>query len=118
MTDYPNNTYNSPLYNNGNPNFPAVVQHHTTNTVVLQPAQQTIIIIEKSSYPSVNKCLALIILILNIFCPGIGTIIMGCSSQNCGEWVCTGLLQILLFPLLIGWIWAICTGVKCLSHSR
>jgi len=118
MADYTNNTMNSPLYNNGNPNFPQVVQHHTTNTVVLQPPQQTIIIVEKSSYPSVSKGLAWVILILNCLLPGVGTIIMGCSSQNTGEWVCTGILQICLAALLVGWVWSIITGLKCVSHSR
>jgi hypothetical protein len=119
MTDYPNNNYQAPLNNTNNPNYPAAMQHHhTTNTVVLQQQQPTIIIIEKSSYPSVNKCLAIIILLLNCIIPGFGTILMGCSSQNCGEWLCTGILQFLLCPLLIGWIWSICTGLKCLNHSR
>ena len=120
MADSRNANFLPPQYYNNDPKSPAGMQqqHHTTNTIIVQQQQPNVIIIERSPFPSVNKCLAIIILILNIIFPGVGTIVMGCSSQNCSEWLCTGILQIILFPLLIGWIWAICTGIKCLNHSR
>lgn len=121
MADYQNfsNTqgYTPPQYYNNNPYSPPVQQHHTTNTVIVQQ-QPAVVLVEKSAYPALGKCLALVILIINIIAPGVGTIIMGCCSQNCGEWFCTGILQLLLTVLLIGWIWSICTGINCLNHSR
>jgi hypothetical protein len=111
-------TYVPPNYYSNNPYNPPVQQHHTTNTVVVQQPSPVIIIQKQSAYPELGKCLALIILIINIVLPGVGTIIMGCCSSNCGEWFCTGILQILLTVLLIGWIWSICTGINCLNHSR
>jgi len=79
----------------------------------LSETKSTIEVNSKNDYPILGKTLALIILILNIFFPGLGTMIMGCSSESCGKWFCYGLLQSLLAPLIIGWIWAICTGIKC-----
>jgi len=69
-------------------------------------------------YPVLGKSLAVVILIINILIPGIGTIIMGCKSKFCGKWVCYELLQILLAPLIIAWIWSICTGIKCHKLAR
>ena len=122
MADYQNfsNTqgYVPPNYNSNNPYNPPMERHHVQNTVVVQQAPQVIILEKQTAYPALGKCLALIILILNILMPGVGTIIMGCCSTNCTEWLCTGILQMLLTVLLIGWIWSICTGINCLSHSR
>jgi hypothetical protein len=69
-------------------------------------------------YPSVSNCTALIILIINIFLPGVGTMIMGCYSESCGKWACIGIVQILLAALIVGWIWAIYTGIQCQKFSK
>lgn len=44
---------------------------------------------------------------------GLGTCISGClddSGCNCGI-VCLGILQIILLPFVVGYIWSIITGV-------
>lgn len=67
--------------------------------------------------PAVSECGALIVLILNIFWPGLGTVILGLIGYqaNCCAFFCLGLLQFILAPvLLIGWIWAICTGCSAM----
>jgi hypothetical protein len=104
-----------PVYN------PPVVQHTNTNNVIVvqQPSVTPILITRNDSgYPRLDSSLAVLILILNILFPGIGTIVMGCNSTNSGSWICIGILQIFLSMFLIGWIWAIITGIICLSNAR
>ncbi len=70
--------------------------------------------------PHINSCFALIILILNIFFPGLGTWVTGIigPGANCCAFGCLGLLQFILAPVLfIGWIWAICTGIQVMRVS-
>jgi hypothetical protein len=78
------------------------------------------VIIENSNdgYPCVDKVMAVIILLLNIFLPGFGTIVMGCVGNNAGGWICIGICQLFLAFLIIGWIWSIITGLMCLKYSR
>ena len=63
--------------------------------------------------PSLSMVLAIVILIVNIIVPGIGTICFICLGGS-GQWVehlVIGLLQFFLTFFLIGWIWSICWGV-------
>lgn len=51
---------------------------------------------------------ATISLILNVFLPGVGTIIVAFAAEQCNKsTVIVSIAQILLAPLLIGWIWSI-----------
>jgi hypothetical protein len=105
--------YQQPMYNNPNPNIVLVQQpiNHNPPMIILYQSN--------FGYPQLGTCCAIIILLLNIFLPGIGTIIMGCMSRYPCTWFCTGICQIILIPFfLIGWIWSIITGINCLSHSR
>jgi len=71
--------------------------------------------------PHVNPCFALVILILNIFFPGLGTFITGIvgPGANCCAFLLFGILQLILTPvILIGWIWSICTGIAVLRVSN
>ena len=58
------------------------------------------------------------VLIINVLVPGVGTMAAGCVGENdCGV-VCTGMVQLLLSPFFVGWIWAIIWSVKLYStHS-
>ena len=61
---------------------------------------------------------AMILLILNIFIPGLGTAINGFSGTvNCTLLV-AGLLQFILAPVIIGWVWSIYFGCVILSKSK
>jgi hypothetical protein len=73
---------------------------------------------EESKIPCLSKTWAIIILIINIFLPGWGTIVLGCLSEHHSSYfILIGFLQFLLAGLIIGWIWAIITGVKVLNKS-
>ncbi|CDW91067.1 UNKNOWN [Stylonychia lemnae] len=67
---------------------------------------------------STGSGLAVICLLFNIFIPGFGTMINACAgTQYVGKGICYGILQFLLAPLLIGWIWSIIYGIKILQAS-
>lgn len=71
-----------------------------------------------SSFPEVKYSTAILILILNILIPGLGTMIVGCLSDSPGSWACIGLLQFFLCFIIIGWIWSIVTGVMCIQSTK
>lgn len=83
------------------------------------PMQPVVIMQQQQPAPkpkkkaAIDSDMAMIILIVNIITPGLGTMVAGCAdSENCCKWTCLGFLQMLLAPLIIGWVWAICTGVE------
>ena len=102
--------------------YPPTMQQTSTNNVIVVQQNASPIVIERNSnnadYPKLQVGLALAVLILNIFLPGIGTIVMGCVSNNSGSWICIGICQMFLTFLIIGWIWAIITGIMCVSNAR
>ena len=135
MTNYTNPTYNNPNYNptynpTYNPNQPNYNQGYmppanNNNVIVVNnttPAQTTPAVIvvnnDDSGYPRLDKVMALIILIVNVFAPGIGTIIMGCVGNKAEGFICIGVCQLLLAIFIIGWIWSIITGLMCLKYSK
>ena len=59
--------------------------------------------------PSVPKATGLLVLILNIFLPGTGSILAGLQA-NSSSCVFIGVIQFFLFGLLFGWIWSIWWG--------
>lgn len=72
---------------------------------------------------SVQKCPSdwgLILLIVNCFLPGIGTMVSSyCADSINWEAMGVGLCQLLTVPLfLIGWIWSIVWGVKIYEKSK
>lgn len=72
----------------------------------------------KNMIPTTSKCMAIVLLVLNVIWPGLGTAIMGCLSPNfLVENLVIALLQFLLLFCLIGWIWSIMWGVFCLMKS-
>ncbi len=54
----------------------------------------------------ITRCLAAVVLIINIILPGVGTMIGGCVIGGIyGKGlVCTGVIQLILAPCLIGWV--------------
>jgi TM2 domain-containing membrane protein YozV len=64
-----------------------------------------------------NTVMGIVCLVLNIFFPGIGTMVNGCLGVHCSTGIIYGILQLLTAPLLIGWIWSIIYGIKILQLS-
>jgi hypothetical protein len=67
--------------------------------------------------PVLSINLATWVLILNIFCPGVGTFILACYSEHPCLYICYGLSQMMLAIFLVGWIWAIVLGAMVLSKA-
>ena len=70
--------------------------------------------------PSLSRNFAILIFIINIFIPGIGTLMMALSkSPICGDCIVVAILQIITIPLcFIGLIWSIWWGWICYSKSK
>ncbi|OAO16235.1 hypothetical protein AV274_1303 [Blastocystis sp. ATCC 50177/Nand II] len=67
--------------------------------------------------PKVNHMTAVILLIVNIVLPGIGTLIGGIINEggcDCCMVVC-GIVQSCLTACLVGWIWSIWWGIKMVN---
>lgn len=118
----PYNPNQGQMPNYYNPNNQGYYQNPNQQNIVYVP--QKIIVVENNpgiqmlSYPILSTPVAILILLLNIFFPGVGTMVIGCvSGINVGGWLCVGLLQLLLAFIIIGWIWAIFTGIMILSVS-
>jgi len=116
------------VYTNQQPGAPGYPPQH-----VVQPAATTTVITTqkepsamRQAIPELPMPLAIVLLIVNILLPGIGTIIAGFSVFCCGNigesggskfgtfcinfWV--GLLQLLTcWIFFIGWIWSILWGI-------
>lgn len=72
----------------------------------------------KNQLPVLNPALAVILLIVNIFLPGVGTMILGCLNGGC-NWthIIVGLLQFITAGIIIGWIWSIWWGILLVQRS-
>ena len=75
----------------------------------------------KKAVVSLDHTLAVVCLVLNCipFTSGVGTMISACAGKefNCNALV-FGILQFLLFFLLIGWIWSIVHGIWLLDAAK
>ena len=70
------------------------------------------------SITPMNGFAGLACLLLNIFLPGVGTMVNGCCGQHCCGGIIWGILQILTIPFLgFGWIWSICYGCEIYRRS-
>jgi hypothetical protein len=71
--------------------------------------------------PKLNPSLAIGLLIINIFFPGLGTMIVGCVSHQsdvCCGWVCVGLLQMIFASCIFGWVWAVISACAIVSVAN
>jgi hypothetical protein len=72
----------------------------------------------KDGLPSLNPALAVILLIINIFLPGVGTMILGCINGGCDiTHIVVGILQFITAGIIIGWIWSIWWGILLVQKS-
>jgi hypothetical protein len=60
---------------------------------------------------------ALIVGVVNIFCPGAGALIAAAKEDFKGDLVCLGIAQFVLCFIIIGWIWAIIWGLRVISKG-
>ena len=75
--------------------------------------------LHEASQPKLEKQQAMIVLVINaLFWPGLGTILAGVWAGGENKCVCVGILQMLLAPILVGWIWAIITGCAIYKKSQ
>uniref|UniRef100_A0A7E4UVX5 Protein stum homolog n=1 Tax=Panagrellus redivivus TaxID=6233 RepID=A0A7E4UVX5_PANRE len=86
----------------------------------------------RKSIPCMNTSTAVFCCIVNFLLPGVGTIIASfstCSEETCFESdsprvvlmymnIITGMLQLMLAPLLIGYIWSILWGITFIQLSK
>jgi len=96
----------------GNPNVVIVNNDPPAQfSVNLNPAQEGVC---GHPCPRLEPQTGLIILILNIIFPGLGTMIVGCIGRNvnCCAWVLIGIGQSLLTVCIVGWIWSILVGIQ------
>ena len=73
-----------------------------------------------ASIPYVPYNIGVLVLCLDIFLPGIGTLVSAYydpSGCNCKTVTC-GIFQLILTPVLIGWIWSIIQGSYTYKKSK
>ena len=64
------------------------------------------------------------LLLLNIFFPGIGTIVAGVLYGNTvfpsktANLICRGIIQMATYPIVIGWIWALCDAINSFEDGH
>ncbi len=72
----------------------------------------------KGKLPSVNKVMAITLLVLNIFLPGVGTLICACIGPKFEtDNLIVGILQLLFAGCIIGWVWSIWWGIIILQKA-
>ncbi len=73
----------------------------------------------KNHLPVLSKTVAIILLVFNIFIPGLGTACLCCIGGDFKvEHLGIGLLQFLLSVCIIGWLWSITWGIILLIKSK
>lgn len=72
----------------------------------------------KNHLPVLSKPIAIVILVINIIFPGIGTMLLSCIGGTFKrEHLFVGLAQLVLAICVIGWIWSILWGVFLVLKS-
>jgi ABC-type transport system involved in multi-copper enzyme maturation permease subunit len=66
--------------------------------------------------PVVDMNMAIVVLIVNLFFPGIGTIVAGVVGEK--PLIGRGIAQLLLSIILVGWIWALVTSIQVMQNAK
>jgi hypothetical protein len=69
-------------------------------------------------YP--GKCVAIILFMLNVILPGVGTMFGGCCIGGLygKTLICSGVIQFITFPCIVGWVLSICTGILFINQAN
>ena len=65
--------------------------------------------------PLLERKVAGIVLVVNLLLPGVGTFVAGRVGKQPMHW--KALLQLLLAPIVLGWVWALQTSILCVQRS-
>lgn len=73
----------------------------------------------QASIPSFSKGLSILLLVLNIFFPSLGTFLMACLGDKFEkDQIIVGLIQFFTCWLIVGWIWSIWWGIIAVQKSK
>ena len=65
--------------------------------------------------PVIDTLPALLCLLINVLLPGVGTIASGVLGEK--PLIGRGIAQLLLALVVVGWVWAVVTGVQLLHNA-
>ncbi len=69
--------------------------------------------------PILDYTTTILLFIVNIFLPGMGTMLVGISSgHDCFFWFCLGFTQLLLATCIVGWVWGLITGLQIIRIAK
>ena len=72
----------------------------------------------KEDIPVLPRGVAIILIIMNIFIPSSGTLLLAClGNEFKPTQIIVALLQFLLTGILIGWIWSVWWGILIVEKS-
>jgi len=65
--------------------------------------------------PVIDQTMAILCLVLNVFVPGLGTIVSGILGEK--PLIGRGIAQFVLTLVIVGWVWGIVTGIQLISNA-
>jgi len=65
--------------------------------------------------PVLEKTMAILMLIVNVIVPGVGTIAGGVLGEK--PQIGKGIAQLLLSLIIVGWVWALVTSIQMLQNA-
>ncbi|MHB8634195.1 MAG: hypothetical protein ACYDBQ_09555 [Thermoplasmatota archaeon] len=66
--------------------------------------------------PALDVPMAIVVLIVNLIFPGIGTIVAGVLGEM--KLIGRGIAQLLLWLVVVGWVWALVSSIQGLTNAQ
>lgn len=66
--------------------------------------------------PTLEVPMAIVVLVVNLFFPGIGTIVAGVLGNM--KLIGRGIAQLLLALIFVGWVWALVSSIQAISNAN